>query len=711
MERPHLLERRAIALLLALVALFYWRFVFFGDRFTYLEKPDAAAQVLPWLQMQARAWHDGVLPLWDPGQWGGQPVLGQFQPGAAFPLNWPLFLAPLDADGFLQLRFVHFHRAMMHVLAALLMFGLCRELGRSRAGALFGGLAFSCLGYVASVEWPQILHGVIWTPAVFWSFHRAFRRRAWADAALAGAALGLALLGGHPRAPVFLGISVAIFAATAWFSRKNEAPPPGRAAGLAALGLLAAALVAAVQVLPALEFAEESLRWINLPEPVAFDERVPYFVDEGLRMNPVHIFGAVVPKLQDAGDPFVGWMTLSLALFAVIRRRGEWTLGYAALALGALLFTFGPQTFFHGWIYAFVPFAEKARGAAQAIFLWQFGVAVVASAGFDALLDSRRETKLLGRLEIALLVFGAFAAAVVLARLIWGPGGSNPFGYHGEFVIFSAFAAWFAAALIAASGRGALSGRAAQGATIALLLLEGGAAHWLSVAEQGDPNRSLYLARLDEPAGALDYLKTIEEPFRFEIIPDGGQINRGSWHGLEAVDGNLPAILAGPYLLFRERGWEEGRDLLNTVYSIAEEPTRANQVEVFRQADGWAVYRNPNAKPRAWFEGDCATGATIEWLERGPQSSIVTIDAPCPGILVFAEPYASGWKAETDGEPVKIDVWQDALRSVAVGPGRSTVRQRYAPVSVYFGAGLSLVGFVLIGLVWSVDRRAARRYT
>ena len=62
MDRPSLLERRALALLLALVALFYWRFVFFGDRFTYLEKPDAAAQVLPWLNMQARAWQAGEFP-------------------------------------------------------------------------------------------------------------------------------------------------------------------------------------------------------------------------------------------------------------------------------------------------------------------------------------------------------------------------------------------------------------------------------------------------------------------------------------------------------------------------------------------------------------------------------------------------------------------------------------------------------------------------
>jgi len=703
MDRSHFLERRAVALLLVLITLFFWRFVFFSDRFTYLEKPDAAAQVLPWLQMQARAWHAGYFPLWDPGQWGGQPVLGQFQPGAAFPLNWPLFLAPLDSEGFLQLRFVHLHRAAMHLLAGLLMFGLCREVGRSRAGALFGGLAFSCLGYVASVEWPQILHGVIWTPAAFWALHRAWRRRTLADAALVGAAVSLALLGGHPRAPVFLTIALSVFALGLWVARREERPRVPRALTLGATAALSLFLVAAVQLLPALEFAQESLRWINLTEPVLFTSSVPYFVDEGLRMNPVHVFGAVVPKLQDAGDPFVGWLALSLAFLAVVRRQGRWTLAYAALALGALLFTFGPQTFFHGWAWAFIPFAEKARGAAQAIFLWQFGIAVAASAGFDALRDFRREEKLFGRLESALIGFGAFAAVIVLARLIWGPGETNPYGYHGEFVMFSAFAAWFSAAVFAGLNGGVLSGRQAQLVAIAVLLLEGGAAHWLSVAERGDPNRSLHLARLDQPAEALAYLKTIDEPFRFQVHPDGGRINRGSYHGLEAADGNLPAILGAPYRIVSRTGWDAGADLLNTFYTIAEKPTRRDQIEVFRGADGFAVYLNPGAKPRVWFDGDCE--APVEWIERGPQSSAVSVDAACPGTLVFSEPYASGWVARIDGKPVAIEPWQEALRSVAVPAGRSIVRQDYRPKSVYLGAGLSLLGVVVVAALWFRDRR------
>src|SRR2546422_10060787 len=86
---------RAVALLVIITVAFYWKLTFSRD-FTFLNAPDLAYQVLPWYQFQARAWHSGTFPLWDPYEWCGQPLIGQLQPGATFPLNWPLFLAPLE---------------------------------------------------------------------------------------------------------------------------------------------------------------------------------------------------------------------------------------------------------------------------------------------------------------------------------------------------------------------------------------------------------------------------------------------------------------------------------------------------------------------------------------------------------------------------------------------------------------------------------------
>ncbi len=81
-----------------------------------------AYQVLPWFQFQAAAWHRGEFPTWDPHVWGGQPLIGQMQPGAAYPPNWLLFLLPLK-DGRIQWIWLHLDFIVTHFFAALSVTG------------------------------------------------------------------------------------------------------------------------------------------------------------------------------------------------------------------------------------------------------------------------------------------------------------------------------------------------------------------------------------------------------------------------------------------------------------------------------------------------------------------------------------------------------------------------------------------------------------
>src|SRR5438270_5157361 len=86
---------RMAAVLFVCIAGFYWKLTL-TQQFDWLAGPDSAEQVLPWFHVQAQEWHAGRIPLWDPYLWTGQPLLGQGQPGAAYPLNWILFLLPLQ---------------------------------------------------------------------------------------------------------------------------------------------------------------------------------------------------------------------------------------------------------------------------------------------------------------------------------------------------------------------------------------------------------------------------------------------------------------------------------------------------------------------------------------------------------------------------------------------------------------------------------------
>ena len=123
-------------ILFLIITGFFWKLL--TKQYTWMDQPDMAYQVLPWYQFQAVSWHQGEFPLWDPHMWGGQPLIGQFQPGAAYPPNWLLFLLPMK-NGRINQLWLQVSFIATHFAAALFCYWLCRDLGRSRAGAMLTG--------------------------------------------------------------------------------------------------------------------------------------------------------------------------------------------------------------------------------------------------------------------------------------------------------------------------------------------------------------------------------------------------------------------------------------------------------------------------------------------------------------------------------------------------------------------------------------------
>jgi hypothetical protein len=164
--------RAAPLILFLIVTASFWKLL--TKQYTWMDHPDMAYQVLPWYQFEAASWHRGEFPLWDPKVWGGQPLIGQLQPGAAYPPNWLLFLLPLK-DGHIQPLWFHLYFILTHCFAALFCYWLCRDLGRTVPASVFAGFAFALGGTVGSIEWPQMLNGAIWIPLVLLFYLRSVR--------------------------------------------------------------------------------------------------------------------------------------------------------------------------------------------------------------------------------------------------------------------------------------------------------------------------------------------------------------------------------------------------------------------------------------------------------------------------------------------------------------------------------------------------------
>src|SRR5216684_2785222 len=142
-------------ILFLIITCFYWKLVF-TYQYDWMWGPDLGEQILPWFEEEARQIQHGHFPLWDPHSWGGQPPLGQAQAGAAYPLNWLLWLVPRQ-DGHIVKAAWQWYYVVIHYMAALFCFVLCRDLGRGRAASLIAGLLFGLAGYMNGGMWAPLL--------------------------------------------------------------------------------------------------------------------------------------------------------------------------------------------------------------------------------------------------------------------------------------------------------------------------------------------------------------------------------------------------------------------------------------------------------------------------------------------------------------------------------------------------------------------------
>ena len=661
----------ALAFLLALTASFYWQLTF-SSRFTWLENPDQALQVRPWLDYEAREWHAGRAPLWAPYEWGGQSLIGQVQPGVANPLNWPLFAMPL-ANGHIPTRTLHWYWVLIHWVAAAFLYWLCRELGAGQIPSILGGAIYALAGFMGHSDTPQFLMGAVWIPVMLLFLARVGRgRRVLASAAWCGAALGAAFLGGHHNLPIYT--SVVLGAVWAWLLARNWRR---REMWLAAAAFGATAfLVAAVQTLPAVEYGRQALRWVGAPDALKWHDRVPYSVHAEYSLGARAVPGLVLPGLARHAEPFVGSVAVALALMALICVWRRWEVRMlGAVALGGLLLALGRDTLVHRLAYLLVPMVEKARYPAMAIAICQAAIAALAGLSLEMSRVVKRP------LRAAWPVAG-FAVAVVAywaaCRWLGRPAYVEPLG--------PVVAASMGLALVLAFRR------APRVLVLGLFLVEASA---LRAPVQPREATGSYARLIETQRDIADFLARQPGWFRVELDEEVVPYNFGDWYGIEQF-GSYTASM--PIAVQALVGHRESARLFGVMYRVSKQPSEAYPVEVFRSRSGLAVYRNPDVGPPVWMEraaGSVCAPDQLRVTRSDPEAMRIEAVAACPGLLVTGDPWFTGWRAWVDGRRTSIQKYQGVIRAVPLEAGAHVIEFRYRPGSVYWGAGLSLLGLAL----------------
>lgn len=711
----------SVFLLGVLIVCAFWKLIL-TRQFTFVETPDIVNVIVPWLEVQARDLHSGHIALWDPFLYGGQPLLGQLQPGVANPLTYLLLALPLD-NGQLHFEYIHLWFVFIHFLAAVFAYACCRDLGCRPSGAILGGLFYSLAGYVGNVTTPPYLLGVVWTPLVFLFLFRSLRGiRPLSNAALSGLALGLTWLSGHHQTAYFLTMAVAavfIYATfksrALWFGMFTRA----------VFCMTIMALVSCVQMLPAIEYGRHAVRWVALPEPVDWKMKVPYEAHQNNSLPASELPFLILPgETSTLWNPTVGFVGISLvALSAAASFRSRLTKILAGIALAALLFSIARFNPLHGILYIFLPMLDKARSPAVALSVMHFALSPLVALGADRVIGGFLPAHWLLR-AAKYLVWSSLGVLILV--LIEVPAvrrvdhGAERFGMVAlvGFLLAAVYAGW---------GRLRAATKLPAVLLAALLILETQSNLGFNYPANAELKRNdgVFPRLTGGMRDLADFVRALPSPKRIDINYDDFLFNFGDWFGVELMAGFVPSM---PSSLYRLRPWEPRiQSMYGVGYMITSKPARPGQREIYTSSRGLHVYANEVSMPRAWTvhhlesaseeeaaqlvrEGsfdfrqkavlvgqtppleECGAADRVSINYPSTQRLRVRAEMQCRGMLIVGDNAFPGWRATVDGRSARIYAANTALRGVVLDKGVHEIEMVYDPATVSWGLLLSLIG-------------------
>ena len=195
------------------------------------------------------------IPIWNPYQGGGVPLVAQYSTRAFFPLQIIQNISPPSTwDYFLLLRLL---------IAGTFTYLFLSRLGLSYVASLFGGAAYMFSGaFVWFINLEQFTNTAMTIPIVIYTVERLVRRVGGTvffsiDMVLAGGAIGLMLLAGQPEIALYGSLLAFLYFMVRLYGRQ------GRGAALKGLRLFSSSyfmglLFAGPVIVPFLELVVES---------------------------------------------------------------------------------------------------------------------------------------------------------------------------------------------------------------------------------------------------------------------------------------------------------------------------------------------------------------------------------------------------------------------------------------------------------------------
>lgn len=692
-------------------------------------------QFVPWRTLAFEQISQGILPLWNPLNGSGAPLMANYQSALFYPFSWLTFAATPWTMSVV---------AVLHLwLGGLGMARLTGRLGAPALGQILSAFAFGLTSYlVARLGTYPTITAAAWSPWLIWAVMGAIedRRRSAGWLALFTALL---LLAGHAQTAWYTLLLSALFAAyTLTRDRRWSVTRVLRLGGGLAVGLSAAMF----QLAPTAELLMFSQRG----DGVSFDFAMnfSYAPARILNLFAPNVFGTPADGsyftegayFEDA--VYVGMLPLISALMAIFRwlrpRKDDssnqirrQTLFWFGVLMAGIILAMGRYTPVFPFLYEHVPTFDLFQAPVRWHFWTVFALSVLAAFGTQYWLTVRRSPRTIRWTRR--LTFAGIVGAAVCMLLSFTQPGSVAILARGI-----ALASFFAAlgGLLTLRGAGEVPHRRWVSAVVLVMALDLALANW----GLNPTIDNTFYRPLDQPVIMRDsrmYMTEAEQDrLRFEeylrfddyrVAVDAAQAYRALLlPNMNLLDGvaslnNFDPLLFGPYAEYMS--WVETAEIPARSRLLAAAGTDGNARawvaaslcfvpdDSTRQAVFIAADRDLVAQPVAAGQGACPPpedqpGSVIS-LAGDFSQVLLTVELESPGWLVLADADYPGWTARTGEVELPITRVNHLFRAVPLDSGMHTVRFAYQPTWLLPAAVVSAVAWLMIVVIFRVRLKSS----
>lgn len=362
--------------------------------------PDVIGQIYPWRHLAIDIWRTGQVPLWNPYNFSGTPLLANYQSAVLFPLNILFFILPfVDAWSLLIL--------LQPLLAGIFTYLFIRSLKISKAGNIFASISFMFCGFITTwMGYGTLGYAILFLPLSLYSIEKFYQDKKIRFLILLSLTIPLSFFAGHFQISLYFLLFIFAYICYKYISCKDI-----RSLFYLALFSIFGLLLAFPQILPSIEFYSNSVR-STLFQKV---EVIPWsylatFIAPDFFGNPVtrnDWFGAYAEW-----NAYVGLLPLLFAVYALLKRKKE-VIFFLVTAAVALIFAFDTP-FITMLVNLHVPVLSTSA-ASRIIVIFSFSVAILAGFGFDQIVTDIKENR---RKKIIFWLTGFIAIFLILWSII-----------------------------------------------------------------------------------------------------------------------------------------------------------------------------------------------------------------------------------------------------------------------------------------------------